>query len=770
MVDTHLFVFYGSQTGCAESIAKRVQSDGLERHMTVALHTLNEFEKCGVLTHPSATVLIVCSTTGNGDPPTNAEKFWRYLKKKAHPTTLLEHVRFTVLALGDTNYDKFCYMGKNIHRRLGELGAKSYYMLGCADEAMGLEDCVEPWLMGHWAALSASPVPASTVDTSLVVATGVDAMTIAGASTNVNSTTAVHQVVPQDKRIDSAVDHLHIFFGSQTGCAESIAKRIQADAAGHHIPTSLNPLNAFEKEGILALATPTHVVIVCSTTGNGDPPTNAEKFWRFLKKKAHPRTLLQHVRFSVLALGDTNYDKFCYMGKSIHRRMKELGGVCMHDLGCADEAMGLEDTVEPYVLGLWSALLGSGLKNSVASSTIPAEPTAVVADGVESQAVLPIASEGAPDTSLDILTYLTAYSTMFPATVVPSVDPGRLPRFQDATVTVAFDTSSQVPKDIQTCIATRSDFMATITRAKYLTTPSSTDRKVLWLELDTAGMGMTYVPGDSIGIRCPNHANVVSYFVRRLGISSDELHAPCVIQSVKKAAISANAVSLFHLLTHHYDLQAQVKKAALRVLAQYCPDGSDDRRTLLYLCSKDGPTHFQQFVEAQRLSLVDILHLFPTCTPPIAHILSLLPTLSPRYYSIASSPLSQPPDRVHIACTVVEYTLPVQGSSTGYLRRRGLCTSWLEELAQPLLATCAVPLSKKLTVPIFHHPTKDFTLPANPSYPLILVGPGTGVAPFVGFAQHRQLQVRRQHLSSNRSSQPLATTRTHVCSRIARAE
>ncbi|RHY96001.1 hypothetical protein DYB28_003335 [Aphanomyces astaci] len=48
MVDTsmpHLYVFYGSQTGCAESIAKRVQSDALERHMTVALHTLNEFEK-----------------------------------------------------------------------------------------------------------------------------------------------------------------------------------------------------------------------------------------------------------------------------------------------------------------------------------------------------------------------------------------------------------------------------------------------------------------------------------------------------------------------------------------------------------------------------------------------------------------------------------------------------------------------------------------------------------------------------------------------------
>ncbi|CAN0356003.1 unnamed protein product, partial [Hapterophycus canaliculatus] len=49
---------------------------------------------------------------------------------------------------------------------------------------------------------------------------------------------------------------------------------------------------------------------VVSTTGNGDAPENSERFWRFIKRRAHPKDLLEGLPFSVLGLGDTNYDKF----------------------------------------------------------------------------------------------------------------------------------------------------------------------------------------------------------------------------------------------------------------------------------------------------------------------------------------------------------------------------------------------------------------------------------------------------------------------------
>ncbi|CAK4703304.1 hypothetical protein LEN26_006533 [Aphanomyces euteiches] len=708
MVDksNHLYIFYGSQTGCAESIAKRVQSDAQERHISADLFTLNEFEKSGVLTQPQAKVFIVCSTTGNGDPPTNAEKFWRFLKKKAHPATLLQHITYTVLALGDTNYDKFCYMGKNINRRMGELGATGFFEIGCADEAMGLEDYVEPWMKGFWDVMTTPKDVKPTVEST-------------------EEPTVESAVVPTKT---SKLDHLHIFYGSQTGCAESIAKRIQSDALERKLTCDLRPLNEFEKCGILSLPS-ANVFIVCSTTGNGDPPNNAEKFWRFLKKKVHPATLLQNLRFTVLALGDTNYDKFCYMGKNIHRRMKELGAECVYELGCADEAMGLEDSVEPWVLGFWEFVGGARAESAESN----ANNTAGTVSEVENIQVASV------NQSLTVLAYLTAFNVMFPEGA-PAVDPSRLPRFQDASVIVAFDLTSVPPR------LTTPGFMATIINAKYLTTEAS-DRKVLWLELDTTGAGITYVPGDSIGVRCPNDADVVDYLVQRLNIQKDQLHSSCVVQGSKKSNAAPLQASLLDLLTHHYDLYALVKKATLRSLAQYCTDATEQAQ-LLYLSSKDGPAAFQKFVEAQRLSLLEVLALFPSCQPSLELVLSLLPTLSPRYYSIASSPLNHA-NRVQIAFTLVEYNLTLDNGAN--IPRRGLCTNWLHRLALPLLTPTTANTTDKIQIPIFHHPTKDFVLPADPKWPLILIGPGTGVAPFVGYLQHRMLE-KAKHADESESS------------------
>lgn len=142
----------------------------------------------------------------------------------------------------------------------------------------------------------------------------------------------------------------------------------------------------------------------------------------------------------------------------------------------------------------------------------------------------------------------------------------------------------------------------------------------------------------------------------------------------------------------------------------------------------------QAFVADQQLSFLDLLLLFPSCEPPLDHALSLLPQLMPRYYSIASSPLANS-KRVTVTFTIVEYAV-----GRG-IPRRGLCTSWLKQIAQPLLDSQREQASTvNIKIPVFLRRTRDFELPANRQSPMLLIGPGTGVAPFIGFLQHRHLE------------------------------
>jgi methionine synthase reductase len=109
-----------------------------------------------------------------------------------------------------------------------------------------------------------------------------------------------------------------VLYGSQTGAAKSIAEGLHREARERGHDASLAPLNDWAAAGLDAAR---HVVIVASTTGDGDAPSNAEDFCRHLRKRTHPKTLLAGKRFAILGLGDTNYDKF-WCGKALPGRTR----------------------------------------------------------------------------------------------------------------------------------------------------------------------------------------------------------------------------------------------------------------------------------------------------------------------------------------------------------------------------------------------------------------------------------------------------------------
>mmetsp|Transcript_27282 Transcript_27282/g.33277 ORF Transcript_27282/g.33277 Transcript_27282/m.33277 type:complete len:347 (-) Transcript_27282:323-1363(-) len=336
-----LVVLYGSETGNCESIAKTVHENAEQAGFESSLGTLNEYEKFGLLKGGKA--VIICSTTGNGDPPRNAEKFFRFVKRRSRPKDTFVGLNYVVLALGDTNYDKFCFVGQTIDKRLNELGAERISDITCADEATGLSDVVEPWKQQLWEILvqdqnriandnnnsndqnmgtnrettkAISPDTGKNKEQTVKLATDEsEASSIKDMNNKMEEpesrkeTTSITierpEVVPEfegDKKSE-----ILIMYGSATGNAESISKEMHEHASEHGLTSTWGKLNDYKR---LNFMDHNLILIVASTTGDGDAPENADRFVRYIKKRTHADDLLRGKTFAVLALGDTNYSRF----------------------------------------------------------------------------------------------------------------------------------------------------------------------------------------------------------------------------------------------------------------------------------------------------------------------------------------------------------------------------------------------------------------------------------------------------------------------------
>jgi len=149
-------------------------------------------------------------------------------------------------------------------------------------------------------------------------------------------------------------------------------------------------------------------------------------------------------------------------------------------------------------------------------------------------------------------------------------------------------------------------------------------------------------------------------------------------------------------------------------LVEYATN-SEEKTALARLSSDGDPSdEYSKFIKQDQRTIFEVLQHFPSVNPPLPHILELLPRLAPRYYSISSSSNAHP-GRVHITSIVVRFHTP-----TGR-EHHGVASTWLAKL----------PVGTK--VPVFVRES-HFKLPATPA-PIIMVGPGTGLAPFRGFLQ-----------------------------------
>jgi sulfite reductase alpha subunit-like flavoprotein len=845
-----LYILYGSETGNAEGIALDLAEKPLPSHFSsVVCQPLENFKKLSKdWTEPPTEgkkhgIILISSTTGNGDAPENASRFVRYIKRKQTVETQpFQHCTFSVLGLGDTNYDQFCAIGKLLDKKVAELGGMRAKPLACADEGTGLEDVVEPYMETVFSDMEKACINGESSCETMAEKKKNQAPVPAEPSQSQTPTPA-EEVGPSSTGATPAAPEppsqsdspLFILYGSATGNAEQIAKDLAADyesMLGNPDSKTFFPsvvcceADQFKKKCLSTWETePTAgtkhgLLIVASTTGNGDAPENCDRFMRFIKRKQTAESQpFRHVRYAVLGLGDTNYDQFCHTGITIDKKLAELGGTRAKALSCANEGIGLEDVVEPWTDKILFEITKAcgGIGSAPTTETSATTPTTAEKEVEEEKKFDTFEQVDDANTSVGLRIVRSLLKIKFgvPMTKVdlstlPSLKPSRssCELFHDEL----FDDDNNFEEplsqmDDRATVSTSSSgsqhysrnhpFEAKIVGARYLTN-SSVDGAARvceklgsdGLQTDTAAMcarevldaqfpfegtdskaverngkrvielslslpddyTLEYQPGDAVGLTVANSPAAVTFVL-------DMLRNEQGLQPEQLVSIDSDEpISVEQAVRECMDLCCVIKnKRTLFTLAQFAID--DEEKNALHMLSckqEEGDFLFNEYIVNQSRSVVDILREFPSLQNiTLEGLVSVLSPIAPRYYSISSSPLEHRDAlSLTVAFSVVDYLTPslmVDEKEQGRRRIQGVATGYLETLCSPFLCNFAESIDMP-AVKIFPKPTAEFRMPSNLATPVVLIGPGTGIAPFMGFLSHRRA------LSSSTESTDAANT------------
>ncbi|HVT72777.1 MAG TPA: sulfite reductase subunit alpha [Lacunisphaera sp.] len=411
---------------------------------------------------------------------------------------------------------------------------------------------------------------------------------------------------------------LTILFGSQTGTAESLAKRAAREAGKRGFAASIMDMAGFTPA---LLAQERNVLLITSTYGEGEPPDNARALHAALAPDGGglPPPRLEQLRYSVCALGDTNYVQFCRCGRDFDERLARLGATRVADRVDCD--LDYEGRFSAWLAAALAALSG------------PVGATLVATPG-------------------DLLA----------TKVTPTVEP---------------TYSRQNP------------FPAPVTAVRRLNAPGSA-KEVNHIELSLEGSGLAYAAGDALGVLPHNCPELVNELVAALGCDGEE--------AVPVPA--GGTTSLRQALTACYD----IVKPSPDFIARYAAPSPAAGATATATVARP---------------VIDILLARPETRLAPADFVRLLRRLQPRLYSISSSPRAHP-GHVHLTVGAVRYAAHGR-------EHKGVCSTFLGE-------RCPVGSIAR----VFVQANDGFRPPASGDTAMIMVGPGTGIAPFRAFLEERR--------------------------------
>ncbi|WP_440119844.1 bifunctional cytochrome P450/NADPH--P450 reductase [Paenibacillus sp. QZ-Y1] len=234
--------------------------------------------------------------------------------------------------------------------------------------------------------------------------------------------------------------------------------------------------------------------------------------------------------------------------------------------------------------------------------------------------------------------------------------------------------------------------------------------------------GVSYKEGDHLGVLPRNQVENVDRILSRFGLSGDvQIQLTSNVTHLTHLPLN-RPVKVHELLSYCVELQAPVTRTQLQALANHtvCPPHKRELEGMLEENS------YRDHILTNRITMLELLEKYEACELPFERFLELLPPLKPRYYSISSSP-SLNSEQASITVSVVRE--PAWSGKGEYL---GVASSYL--------AGCS---SGERILMFISTPESGFHFSEEADVPMIMVGPGTGVAPFRGFLQARAAMKQR---------------------------